>query len=427
MERYLLSPHLSFRTLKDVAIVVDHSRAEILRLNVAAGEVLDRIEGGREPLDDDDREFAEVLVERGLAYRQGESPVVPATEAPTEAPTLAAEHTDLLDRLNEHAAGLLVPLHAQLELTYRCPLSCRYCYLGAERGGTEPELSTDEVTSLLDDLAQLGGLFLLLTGGEPLVRDDFEAIVEHARSRRFAVSVLTSGWGMDRALMARLVAGGLDSVQISLHGAEPKTHDGMTGVVGSFDQALTALRFLRDHGARTLAAITVTRGNLDELPALRALVEREAVGFNVSFYVLPERSGSRAPQRELLDEAGLRRAHEVFPPGSTCRMAARGLADPPCGAGASAVAIDPFGGVYPCHSLRTPVGSLRQASLAEIWSSSEALSEVRELTVGQLVDCPGCAERDRCNRCTGFAVAEGGTLRDHAPFDCLQAQVLCSK
>lgn len=422
MSGYVLSPLVSFRTLEDVAIVVDHRRAEILRLNVAAGQVLDRIGAGDLPLSDDDREFAEVLVERGLAHRSGQAPA----PGPTEAPRVAAEHADLLERLNDHAAALQVPLHAQLELTYRCPLACAYCYLGAERSGLEAELSTSEITSLLDELAQLGGLFLLLTGGEPLGRRDLETIVQHARSKRFAVSLLTSGWGMDQAMMERLVAGGLDSVQISLHGADGATHDGMTGVAGSFEQALRALRFLRDHGVRTLAAITVTRRNLDGLEALRDLVEGESIAPNVSFYVQPERDGSRGPQSELLDEEGLRQAHQVFQPGNAPRMAARSLGDAPCGAGASTVAIDPHGAVYPCHSLRRPVGSIRESSLTQIWSSSEELARVRALTVADLADCPSCPDRPSCNRCTGFAVGEGGTCRDHAPFDCLQARVLSS-
>ncbi|MBW2456256.1 MAG: radical SAM protein, partial [Deltaproteobacteria bacterium] len=342
-------------------MAVDHARGEILRLNLSAGELLDRVEGGETEFDEDEQEFLETISDRG--WLTGRSAPRGAS-SPQGGPVPPAQRDmDLMDEINKAAAKRLVPLHCQLELTYRCRLRCQYCYLGhqSSRLDGEPdgdELSTGEVVGLLDQLRELGGLFLLLTGGEPLLRPDLLAIVEAARERRFAVSLLTSGWRLERAKAERLAALGLDGVQVSIHGADARTHDGMTGVPGSFEAALSAIELWKELGVRAQAAVTVTTGNVGELEAVKRRLDADRTPVNVSFYVMPCRDscGDSSPQNVLMDESDLRRAMGVFPQGATPRMGIVGLDDVPCGAGMSTVSVDPHGLVYPCHSLRIAAG-----------------------------------------------------------------------
>lgn len=429
MDRWSLSPLVSYRCLDDWVIVVDHQRRELLRLNRAAGRVLAKLERPEARFDREELEFLEVLAQRGLVTPGDDGSTDRATAAapPSATPSAEPARAAFIDRLNARAAELLVPLHCQLELTYRCALSCRYCYLASERSAVARELSTAEVTALLDDLAELGGLFLLLTGGEIFLRDDLERIVDHARRLRFAVTLLTSGFGMDRATMGRLATGGIDCVQISLHGADPTTHDEMTGTPGSFAAALEAMRVVRDLNVRTQAAITVTTKNAASLDAMLSLLADEGIAPNLSHYVEPLRDGSTASQDLLLDEEALRRVEDRVPSGGNARLAGRALDDHPCGAGASTLAVDPRGQIYPCHTLRHPVGSLRRNRIGTIWRESEELRRIRSIRVADLDDCPSCGERDWCNRCAGFALAEGRGLLGHSLFDCLQARVVASK
>lgn len=434
MPDLVLSPLVSYRCLDELTIVVDHRRGELLRLNPAAGRIVEKLDRAAAELTREELEFVALLGERGLVdgiAAPGEERAAPGSTAPAASPATPppdeAERRALIDRLNDHAAAHLVPLHAQLELTYRCPLACSFCYLHSERPAPTDELSTRELQELLDELAELGSLFLLLTGGEIFLRPDLEAVVAHARRRRFAVSLLTSGCGVDRSALTTMAAAGLDCVQISLHGPDAATHDGLTGVEGSFAAALGALRFVRSLGVRAQAAITVTRHNLASLPALLELCRQGDITPNVARYVEPERSGSRRPQAALLDEAGLAQTHDLLPPDGPARLAGRGPDDRPCGAGASTVAIDPHGTVFPCHTLRIPVGSIRRTPLRRLWADARELKRIRSIRVADLEDCPSCDHRSTCNRCAGFAVAEGRGPTGHSPFDCLEARVLASK
>jgi radical SAM protein with 4Fe4S-binding SPASM domain len=419
--RYELSSQLSFRTYADRAVVIDHTDGTILEVNESAGRVLDLLDRGEQLDDDDDIEFAEVLVEEDLASR-GERDSA-ATERASGPAARSSGESDLLEEINRWAAADLIPLHCQLELTYRCPLDCRHCYLAGTPTGEGRELSTAEITGFVDQLAELGGLFLLLTGGEPFVRRDLEPIVGHARDRRFAVSLITSGTGVRPALAERLAARGLDAVQVSIYGADAATHDRLTRVPGSFDAALGCLRLFRDLGVATRAGVTVTSENAAQLARIRELLEREGVEGAPGLYLEPRRDGSRAPQELTADEPGLRAALELFSAAGDHRMARVGSDDPVCGAGANALALDPFGTVRPCLPMRTDCGSIRESSLAEIWSSSPALAKLRAIRLRDLGECAACQDREWCDRCGAFAVAEGLAVTDHAPFDCLQARI----
>lgn len=414
--RHRLSPLVSFRVHGDSAVLVDHAAGEIHSLNREAGEVLERMDRGEIDFDEDEEELIDQLVEMGLAGDGARASSSGAAEQ--------AGAGDLLDEINAEAERRLVPLHCQIELTYRCELRCRHCYLGHAGSAEAEELSTAEIVDLLDQLRDMGCLFLLLTGGEPFLRRDFEEIFAEARARRFATSFITSGWGFDPELLGRLARAGIDSAQVSLYGPDAATHDGMTGTSGSFDQALGCMRTLRDLGVRVRAAVTPTVDSVGGIEAVRDLLKRERIAAGLGIYMAPTRQGDEAVSDLTVDEAGLARVLAAFPMDSAPRMSVKGPSDRPCGAGADTLSVDPFGTVYPCLLMRTPAGSVRERPLAEIWLDSDVLKELRGLDVARLVDCPDCDLKDHCNRCGALALLEKKRLIDHSSFDCLQAEVV---
>lgn len=426
MATYTLSPKISYQTLPGMAALLDHASHEVHTLNLEAGRLLARLDRGEPPADEDEGEFAEQLVELGIAARAGD----PFTEPQGADDSGKGDDDDdesPLAELNAHAAEHLVPLHLQLELTHRCPLSCRHCYLGGAcgRGEAADELTSAEIVTLLDSARALGSLFLVLTGGEPLLRPDLEQVVLAARDRRLAVSLNTSGWGHDPAMLGRLAGRGLDTVQVSLYGPDAASHDAMTRMDGSFQQALGCLRAARDLGVRALAAVTPTTMAPPDAPArLADRLGREGLGAVLGLYMQPRRDGDASPQEMTLDADGLRRVLGSFSPGAAPRMARICAGDRPCGAGANTVSVDPTGGIYPCLPLRLRLGSIREQPLEEIWSDSPDLARLRGLTLADLEQCAGCELRFHCNRCAGFALAEGKGLTGHSGFDCLMAEVL---
>src|SRR4030095_13084208 len=133
-----------------------------------------------------------------------------------------------------------------LELTYRCNWRCVFCY-NPRHGDLQP-LSVADWTDVLDDLRALGTLAVVLTGGEPLAHPEFLAIARAARTRGFAVRLFTNGSLVTDAMADELAALDLVSIEMSLHGATPETHDRTTARPGSFTALLEGVDRLKARG-----------------------------------------------------------------------------------------------------------------------------------------------------------------------------------
>ncbi|MEK6606150.1 MAG: radical SAM protein, partial [Myxococcota bacterium] len=101
------------------------------------------------------------------------------------------------ERLNAHALANKVPLHVLFEITGRCSLDCRHCYVDVHR--PPPELATREVKDAFEQLRAAGAMFLTVSGGEPFLRPDLLPLLAHARRLGFAVRLFTSGTRLTRA------------------------------------------------------------------------------------------------------------------------------------------------------------------------------------------------------------------------------------
>ena len=152
-------------------------------------------------------------------------------------------------KLNALTLGLSIPVSVTLELTRRCPLSCRHCYLPETRGRSGParELSTAQWEKILRQLAEAGGLYLVFTGGEPLLRPDLARLCRRAKELKFDVRVFSTGLGLKREKALELKEAGVSGFEISFYG-KSVLHDAVTGRKGSFRSSLAAARLLKSSG-----------------------------------------------------------------------------------------------------------------------------------------------------------------------------------
>ena len=170
-------------------------------------------------------------------------------------------------------AGAPRPYALVAELTHRCPLSCAYCSNPLVLAGAEVELGTADWARVFAEAAALGVLQVNLTGGEPLVRPDLEALVSAARAHDLYINLITSGIPADADRLARLAAAGLDSLQLSIQDLDPH---GAAWIAGRDD--LDA-KLATAEGARALKLpltlnVVLHRGNIGRVPAFVALAER---------------------------------------------------------------------------------------------------------------------------------------------------------
>ena len=326
----------------------------------------------------------------------------------------------LMELIAAKAGQRRVPLNVHLELTYRCNEQCMHCYCvvehGREREVRPREMTTDEVRRVLDELADLGALYLTLSGGEVFVRHDVFEILEHARARGFAFRVYTNGIALTEAKVQRLAALEPLTVELSIFSADAAVHDAITRVPGSFRRLVQNVVRLKAAGVRVYLKTVVMKPNVTGLSAVRRL-GRELDVFSHTFTceVSPRIDGDVfGPGRHQLDEEELfqylshpewRKAPGALPQGTSREIAEQ---KGTCGPAVNGCCIDPYGNVFPCIAFRVPLGNVRETSFRELWyGPPPAIRDLLRIErYSDLPDCGSCDVVAFCTRCHGDNLLE---------------------
>ncbi|MDN5797005.1 MAG: TIGR04053 family radical SAM/SPASM domain-containing protein [Intrasporangium sp.] len=210
---------------------------------------------------------------------------------PTQTPTSHAERRAV--RRLRHDAGDR-PMIVIWEVTRACALVCRHCRADAQHRRDPGELTTEQGRALLADIAGFGTPYpiVVLTGGDPFERPDLADLVRHGHSLGLHMALSPSVTPrLTPAVLTELRAAGAGAMSLSLDGASASTHDAFRGVAGVFEQTLVAAGQVREAGFRLQVNSTVTKDNVDELPALLELVLGLGVSLWSVFFLVPTGRG----------------------------------------------------------------------------------------------------------------------------------------
>lgn len=317
------------------------------------------------------------------------------------------------------------PVIGYLEITTHCNHECVHCYM--ESKNTPDELTRSEIGNVLDSMAKLGTLILVITGGEPLLRPDTLDIIDDARSRGFAVVLFTNGTRIDRPMARRIHLQALMGVEISLHGASAEIHDTVTGVMGSFDKAVTAIRYLTDAGVRVKIKCNLITHTMQHYEDVISLAQHLNVAYRFDPYIYPKRDGDETPLQYRVSDKEFAKilSDPRLVPSPQCAETESYLeigTNRVCGAGTNIVCVGSTGEVFPCIPLRENAGSVRENSLDVIWKTSPVFDRLRELRNSDL-ECATCELVRYCSRCMAMAQNETGNLRGCSPLSRRMAQV----
>jgi radical SAM protein len=339
------------------------------------------------------------------------------------------------------------PLRVYWELTRACDLACRHCRAEAQAARDPEELDTAEALGVLDRLAAFGAPppHLVLTGGDPFKRPDLWALVARARGLGLPVSVAPSATPLlDREVVARLKAAGVEAISLSLDAAVAGRHDALRGVPGCFTRTLEAMAAARAEGLPVQVNTLVCRETLPDLPAVHALVRTlGAPRWSLFFLVTVGRGSVLEPITPEEAEALLGwladRAAEAPPLPTTTeaphfrrvliqRARARGGRAPGSGGAAAAghaagirdgngiMFIGATGLVYPSGFLPVPAGHVRRDDPVALYRQAPLFRALRR------PDLLG----GRCGRCEYRGICGGSRARAWAATgDPLAEDPLC--
>jgi len=161
-------------------------------------------------------------------------------------------------------------------LIRRCNLTCKHCYSISADKDFPGELSTDEVYTVMDDLKAFGVPVLILSGGEPLLREDIFDISRRAKAMGFFVGLSTNGTLIDESNIGAIAGVGYDYVGISIDGIR-ETHDRFRRKAGAFDESMHGIQLCHEEGIKVGMRFTLTIDNAHELPELLALMDQQQI------------------------------------------------------------------------------------------------------------------------------------------------------
>ncbi len=284
-----------------------------------------------------------------------------------------------------------LPVLSEIALTYRCQNRCHFCYASSpERGRSVAEMTTAEVCRVIDRIAlEARCPTVSFTGGEPTLREDLPELIAHAKRRQMRVNLITNGLRCaDEAYVARLVATGLDSAQVSLEGGTAAVHDAIVGHPGAFAATTRAVRVLRAAGIHVHTNTTICAGNRDHLEQLVTFVRRE-LGSDYLSMNMVIRTGTALDHPEI--GISYREVGTLITAAQTCaeregiqlvwysplpycmfNPVQAGLGSKSCAAADGLLSVSPSGEVLPCSSFEQGIGNLLTHSFRKVWHSRQA-------------------------------------------------------
>ena len=326
------------------------------------------------------------------------------------------------------------PLWLLAELTYRCPLHCVFCYNPTQYARLQTEMTTAQWVDVMRQARALGAAQLGFSGGEPMLRDDLEELVQEAHHLGFYTNLITSGVGFTPARAQRLKDAGLDHVQLSFQDSTKELNDFLSHTK-TFDLKLKVAKLIKEHDWPMVMNCVLHRHNLPHVGKIIEMAEALGAEFlelaNTQYYgwAWTNRDQLMPTQEQLLEaEAVVKRYREqAKPPCRVLFVVPDYFEQRPkaCmnGWGSVFLAVAPDGTALPCHNARDLPGlnlpRVQDQPLADIWARSQGFNAYR----GQewmKAPCRDCDERHKdfggC-RCQAFLVTGDAT----------QADPVCSK
>lgn len=308
-------------------------------------------------------------------------------------------------------------LRCSLDLTHRCNLRCVHCYLGSHDGEKgDRELSTEQVFRLLRDAAGEGCLFLVISGGEPLLRPDFEDIYRYARGLGIWVTVFTNGTLVRDSHCELFSEFPPRLVEISLYGATAETYERVTRVPGSYGKCLRGIERLCSSGVRVSLKTMVLKSNIHEVSAMGDMARRFGLSFRMDPHVMCRLDGGTEPHAERVEPAAaVAREFEREETAARLRShylkARSGLGRATiyrCEAGIIGLQLDPDGTMRPCVIATDPCASPLEVGFRKAWE--QIVEGFPLVSASSEAYCGKCENKFLCSCCPGIFSLEAGSV-----------------
>ncbi len=334
-----------------------------------------------------------------------------------------------------------IPLSFELEVTARCNNDCRHCYINLpadDRSALGEEMTATEIGALADQAVSLGSLWCLLTGGEPLLREDFSDLYRMLKKKGLLVSLFTNACLITAEHVALFRTYPPRDIEITVYGATEATYERVTRIPGSYAAFRRGLTLLKEGGIKADLKAMALRSNVHEFPAIARFCREWSTNpfrydplLQLRFDGNAERNDEIGNERLTAEEIV---AIETADPERSAALQKRcAQVDrlPPaqeltdrlfqCGTGSGSFVVSCNGLFRLCSALWQPdcLYDLRRGTLAEAWLAfTPAVLARTSKNPGYLEKCRLCPLMNQCQWCPAQAYLECGQLDEWCAYYC---------
>lgn len=330
------------------------------------------------------------------------------------------------------------------EITRRCNLSCVHCRASAEYGPYEGEFTTEQCRRLIDNIASFSKPVVILTGGEPYLRDDIFDIASYGDKKGLRMVLATNGTIVTDEIAERTRESEIKRVSISLDGSDEKSHDDFRGVPGAFAGSLGGIEAFKRAGVEFQVNTTITRLNHHQIQdILRLAISLGAAAHHI-FLLVPTGRAREMAEQEISREDYETTLHWFYEESFTSPIQLKATCAPHfyriyhqrkkemkdkskmqqnplhtmtrgCMGGSSFCFISHTGQVQPCGFLEIDCGQIKEKEFRDIWENSKTFNDLRDLNLYK-GKCGRCEFLKVCGGCRARAYEITGDYLAEEPF-----------
>lgn len=330
-------------------------------------------------------------------------------------------------KLRQKASLNQIPINGSIELLPLCNMNCDMCYvrLSKEEMDAQGVLRTwEEWLEIGKQMKEAGTIFLLLTGGEPLLYPDFHKLYMGLRELGMILTVNTNGTMIDEDWARFFGENKPRRINITLYGTDEHTYRDLCHFPGGFERTIKAIRLLQQQGVDIRLGSSLARNNQDDMDGIIKIGDELGVPVRIDTYMMPAQRERHLPYKKQARlapvEAARKRIHvlkkemgsELFLAYVEKKIfevehiiAEKGPGKTRCFAGNCSFTINWQGLMRPCVVLSEPSISVFEYGFIKAWEQThKAVSEIRTSSI-----CSSCNLRPVCRTCFASALLEEGS------------------
>lgn len=327
------------------------------------------------------------------------------------------------------------------EVTRSCNLDCAHCRASSSTGPYPGELSTEEGFRFLDDLAAFSQRVVILTGGEPLLREDIFELAAYGTAKGLRMVMATNATLVDEGMAKKMLAAGIKRVSVSIDGPDQDSHDAFRRVSGAFAGAMAGIAAMKWAGMEFQINTTITRNNLGQLAAIHELALGLGAAAHHIFLLVPTGRGKEMADQSIAPAAYEETLHWFHQMSRECPIQLKATCAPHyfrilhqqkdsswkkaasplqamtrgCMGGSSFCFVSHTGQAQPCGYLELDCGQLKEQSFHDIWHNSKIFNELRNLNLYE-GKCGRCEFLKVCGGCRARAYEVSGNYLAEEPY-----------